>query len=171
MRAILPIAVAIAAAATIASCGPSYQGSYPSYEAVISQYVPAGVYEGVRLDDAAYYPAGSYCNCPRVWYDGRWVYYYHGRWIYWYHDCWYYYPVFYVYYWGGIPYVYTGPVKSIHQAGSSSGGAGAAAVHHAYPPSTPAPRSFDKPSPARSTRSKSNERDSSPPSRRKGGRR
>ena len=170
MRAILPIALAIAAASTIAACGPSYQGSYPSYEAAISQYVPAGVYQGVRLDDAAHYPPGAYCDCPRVWYDGHWVYYYRGRWIYWYHDCWYYYPVFYVYYWGGIPYVYVGPAKSIHQA-ESSGGGDASTPHHAYPPASPSPRSFGSPSPSRSSGSSRSDRDPPPPSRRKGGRR
>jgi len=170
MRAILPALSAVAAAAAIASCGPSYQGSYPSYEAVISQYAPVGAYEGVRLDDAAHYPPGPYCDCPRVWYDGHWVYYYHGRWIYWYHDCWWHYPVFYVYYWGGVPYVYVGPAKTIHQVDKSTA-AGGSPIHHAYPPARPGSASFGGSSSKRSSSPPRQERDSSPSPSRKGGRR
>ena len=170
MRTILPVALLFAAAVSIASCGPSYQGSYPSYEAVIAQYVPAGTYQGVVLEDAAHYPPGPYCDCPRVWYDGHWVYYYHGRWIYWYHDCWYYYPVFYVYYWGGIPYVYGGPAKSIHQVKQSSGGGGSQ-IHHAYPPARPSSTSFGGSSPRQSSPKRQERDSSSSSSRRKGGRR
>jgi len=155
--------MALATAAAIASCGPSYQGSYPSYEAVISQYVPPGTYRGVVLEDAAHYPPGPYCDCPRVWYDDHWVYYYHGRWIYWHHDCWYWYPVFYVYYWGGLPYVYVGPARSIHQA-DSPGGSGAGQIHHAYPAARPSTTSLGG-----SSRSPQRERESAPPPRRSKG--
>lgn len=169
MRAILPVA-AMTTCLAIAACGPSYQGSYPSYEAVISKYAPQGTYTGVKLDDPAYYPAGHYCDCPRIWYDGHWVYYYHGRWIYWYHSCWYYYPVFYVYYWGGVPYVYVGPTKSIQKVSPSSAG-GAPAVHHATPPARPHDsKSFEASPPSRSKSSPSRDRDSSSPGKRRGGR-
>jgi hypothetical protein len=168
MRAILLTFTAAIAICALVACGPSYQGSYPSYEAVIAQYVPPGMYQGERLEGVSG-PAGSYCDCPRVWYSGRWVYYYHGRWIYWYSDCWYWYPVFYVYYWHGAPYVYVGPTKSIHKASGSTDASGSA-VHHAAPPSSahggesfgssPAPR----PSPS------SPDRDAPSSSKRKDGR-
>jgi hypothetical protein len=108
----------------IVSCGPS-TSYYPSYEETIAKYSPSGQFRAVRLTDPGAYPDSRYCDCPRVWYGGHWVYYYHGRWIYWFDECWYFYPYFYIYYYDGFPYVYTGhghsitkgpPPRSIHSA-------------------------------------------------------
>jgi hypothetical protein len=118
MKRRLAIAAVLAAAA---GCGPARQGGYPSYDAVVSQYVPAGPYQGEPLADGLPRPEGGSCDCPRVWYDDHWVYYYEGRWLYWHHGYWYTYPYFYVYYWGGLPYVYSGPHYGIRHAGGSGG--------------------------------------------------
>jgi hypothetical protein len=97
----------------LSACGAPAEPRYPSYEAIVAQYVPIDSYRGVPLDDQAAYPATPYCNCPRIWYHDHWVYYYHDQWIYWHHGYWYHYPIFYVYYWEGLPYVYAGPHRSI----------------------------------------------------------
>lgn len=128
-------AIAAVLAAVIAACGPSRQGGYPSYEEVVSRYVPPGGYVGEPLDDGLPRPAGSCRDCPRIWYDGHWVYYHHGRWIYRHHGYWYYYPYFYVHYWGGVPYVYHGPHYGIRKTGGAPSDPAAA-----VPAGRPAPR-------------------------------
>jgi hypothetical protein len=155
------LASAALLAALLAGCGPSRQGGYPSYDAVVSQYVPAGPYRGEILADGLPRPDGPDCACPRVRYDDDWVYYYHGRWIYWRHGYWYTYPHFYVYYWGGLPYVYSGPHYGIRQDGGNPGGADGA-----LPAGPPALRAADR-SPTRSaaptpTPSRSTGRDDPP---------
>ena len=173
MRSVLYITALIAATTLAASCGPSYQPSYPSYEAVVSQYVPQDKYVGVRIDDPSQQPAGPDCACPRVWYDDHWTYYYHGHWIYWHHDCWYYYPTFYVYYRHGLPYVYTytGPVQSITK-GPAIGGNAPGQAHNASPPwhgaSADAPPS--SPPPRTSSEASSPSSSSDGRSEKKGGR-
>jgi hypothetical protein len=135
--------------ATVA-CGPARQGAYPSYDAVVSQYVPAGSYQGEPLADGMPRPEGSSCDCPRIWYDGHWVYYYESHWLYWHYGYWYYYPYFYVYYWDGVPYLCQGPHYGIHKAGSGGGG----------PPPPPTLGSQSSGSPGTSDRTRS---DFSPP--------
>jgi len=103
-----------------AQCGPSTTSRYPSYEQTIAQYVPPGEYKAVRINDPGACPSHAYCDYPRIWYHGHWVYYYGGRWIYWDHGYWYHYPAFYIHYYNGYPYVYRGPARSISK-GSSQG--------------------------------------------------
>jgi hypothetical protein len=106
------IAVAASAIAIVA-CG-GYSERYPSYEAIVAQYLPPGPYAGTPLD-ASNAPDCAYpeCPCPRLWYDAHWVYYCDGRWVYWLDDGWYWYPVFYVSYMDGVAYVIDGPVRHI----------------------------------------------------------
>jgi hypothetical protein len=128
-------ATAIAVLALAAwGCGPSRVGTYPSYDRIVAQYLPAGKYAGAPIENWPT-PDGRACDCPRLWYDGHWVYYYHGRWIYWHDDLWWYYPYFLVYYYNGVPYVYTahGPRYSIEKS-SGGGSSSEAAVHRASPP-------------------------------------
>lgn len=138
----------------VVGCGPSYQSTYPSYEAIVAQYVPDGKYQGERLD-AALAPDCDYrnCGCPRIWYDNHWVYYCHGCWVYWYHGYWYHYPYFYVHYRDGGYYAYTGSVKHITQGGISSQKSGRP-VHYGAPPS-------DSSGSVRYTKSRSKSRSSS----------
>jgi len=162
VRRLLAIAAALAAAT--AACGPSRQGGYPSYEAVISQYVPPGGYAGQPLGDGLPRPDGSTCDCPRLWYGGHWVYYYHGHWIYWHRGYWYYYPYFYVYYWGGVPHVYQGPHYGIRKTGGAPGEPAASAPGGIQPSARPSPPPSRSAAPPPS-RGGGADRSSSPPSR------
>jgi hypothetical protein len=128
--------------ASAAACG-GVPERYPSYDAIVAQYVPPGPYAGEPLDAGSapdcVYPS---CPCPRLWYDAHWVYYCDGRWVYWHHDCWYWYPVFYVSYAGGVPYVVDGPVRHItdHPIAGAHGGGGSPWSADALAPDAP-PRS------------------------------
>ena len=134
MRNYLFAAVAAAAVTLgLASCGPPPEPRYPSYDAIVSQYVPLDRYEGVLLEDQSAYPSSPHCHCARVWYHDHWVYYYHGHWIYWHHGYWYHYPVFYVYYFDGLPYVYAGPHRSIVKVADGGGGGTTGSAIHASP--------------------------------------
>lgn len=172
MKRLLASAVVLLAAS---GCGPARQGSYPSYDAVVSQYVPAGPYGGEPLADGLPRPEGDTCDCPRVWYEDRWVYYFEGHWIYWHHGYWYTYPHFYVYYWGGTPYVYSGPHTGVRKAGSGGSGTPppppALGSQSSGSSGTPGPArsDFSPPAPSRSegrSDPPSRSRDSSPGRRR-----
>lgn len=148
----------LAALAALASACGGYGERYPSYEAIVAQYAPAGPFEGEPLDAASapdcVPPA---CPCPRLWYDAHWVYYCDGSWVYWHDDFWYHYPYFYVYYVAGVPYVVDGPTRHItkhapsggHGFGEATwptGGGGPDAsqeAHRDFEPAAPAP---DRPS-------------------------
>ncbi|HUT78894.1 MAG TPA: hypothetical protein VM285_14450 [Polyangia bacterium] len=168
------LAIAAVLAATTGGCGPARQGTYPSYDAVVSQYIPAGAYQGEPLDDGIPRPDGSSCDCPQVWYDDHWVYHYEGRWLYWHHGYWYTYPYFYVYYWDGLPYVYHGPHHGIHKTGGAPGDPSAATPHGFQPmrhadtgPSRQGSSRADAPSrDSRSDPSPSRSKDSDPGRRR-----
>jgi hypothetical protein len=142
MRTALAIVLILPAAAlAVPGCGPAAQATYPSYDAVVSRYLPAKAYAG-QLMTAAEAPSCSPddCGCARVWYDSHWTYYCDGRWVYWYHGFWYHYPVFYVYYVDGIPYVHHGGSRYIAKAsGHGEGASEGDAAHHAGPPATSEP--------------------------------
>ena len=99
------------------ACASRARSQYPSYQRTQAKYAPEGALEGVPVGSGAVvcpeYPGE--CDCPRVWYDGHWVYHCDGRWIYWHHGYWYHYPHFHVYYHGGTPHVHRGPTRSIRQ--------------------------------------------------------
>jgi len=166
--------IVAALAACTAACGGTTE-RYPSYEAIVAQYVPSGPYAGEPLDAGSapdcVYPS---CTCPRLFYDAHWVYYCDGRWVYWHQDCWYWYPVFYVYYVGGVAYVVDGPIRHItdHPLAGSPGGGGATLSADAFAPDAP-PRSQDRTEthPERSASPTRSSSDSSTGSRRSPGRR
>jgi hypothetical protein len=132
----IELIIVAAFAACVAGCG-GYGERYPSYEAIVAQYAPAGPYAGEPLDAGSapdcVYPS---CPCPRLFYDAHWVYYCEGRWVYWQHDGWYWYPFFYVYYVGDVPYVVDGSVRHItdHPLAVSPGGGGSPWPADAPPP-------------------------------------
>lgn len=110
MRASTIVLAMLLITAGAVACGPAATSSYPSYEDIIARYAPPGEYPSARFAGG---PSGASCDCPRVWYHDHWVYYYHGHWIYWRHGHWYSYPYLYVYYVGGVPYVYHASTRNI----------------------------------------------------------
>jgi hypothetical protein len=135
----IELVIVAAFAACTAACG-GYGERYPSYEAIVAQYVPSGPYAGEPLDAGSapdcVYPS---CPCPRLWYDAHWVYYCDGRWVYWHSDCWYWYPVFYVSYVGGVAYVVDGPFRHItdHPLAGPPGGGGSPWSANPFSPDAP----------------------------------
>ena len=114
MRSIISMSF-IMLAGLVTSCGPSLSSRYPSYKQVVSKYAPAGDYQSIKAETAAHHTPDEECDCPRIWYQDRWVYYFEGHWFYRHHGFWYTYPVFYVHYIDGAPHVYRRDTRSIRK--------------------------------------------------------
>lgn len=108
------VVTGIASLVLAAGCGRGLADRYPSYELAIAKVRGLPHSLAIRVEDDNV-PMDPWCNCPRVFYHGTWVYYYSGRWIYWADDWWYTYPSLRVYYHAGVPFVYDGPTRSIRK--------------------------------------------------------
>lgn len=118
MQSIFKITIFLISPILYSGCAATKaQGSYPSYAYTVAKYSPTDLHEGIPLKNGESLGSPEECECPKVWYRERWVYYCEDQWIYWNHGYWYYYPHFSAYYGLGGPHIIVqpprGPSRSI----------------------------------------------------------